>query len=222
MTSRTRVKICGLTRPQDVQAVVAAGADAVGLVFYPASRRLVSLKDAARLRASVPAFVSVVALFVNPDAADVRRTIQSVQPDLLQFHGDETPAFCAQFDHRYLKAFRIGAPGLDTPEGVVAHCLQYPHASGWLFDSYSPAYGGSGRKFDQSLLSQVPRGQSHPVWVLSGGLSADTVGASIHTWHPHAVDISSGVETAPGLKDAKKVQAFLEAVRLADETGRLE
>ncbi|MGB6007935.1 phosphoribosylanthranilate isomerase [Castellaniella sp.] len=215
-SDRTRVKICGLTRPADARAAVRAGADAIGLVFYPASRRCVTLAQAAELRAQAPAFVSVVALFVNPPADDVRRVLDAVRPDLLQFHGDESADFCRQFGARYLKAFRVGAPGLDTAAALGAACQAYDDASGWLFDSYSPAYGGSGQRLDADLLSQVPRGDDAPALVLSGGLTAGTVGHDIARWHPFAVDVSSGVETAPGLKDVARIEAFMRAVSAAD------
>ncbi|MBV2180311.1 MAG: phosphoribosylanthranilate isomerase [Castellaniella sp.] len=214
--ARTRVKICGLTRSQDLQAAVAAGADAIGLVFYPASRRVLTLEQAAALRAQVPAFVSAVVLFVNPAEQDVARVLDVVRPDLLQFHGEESPAFCEQFGVRYLKAFRVGAPGLDTPEGLAAHCQDYQRASGWLFDSFSPGYGGSGSRFDPALLAAVPRGAAAPALVLSGGLNADCVGQGIADWHPFAVDVSSGVESAPGIKDATRIRDFMHAVRVAD------
>lgn len=218
--SRTRVKICGLTRPQDVRAAVDAGADAIGLVFYPASRRALALDHAAALRAAVPAFVSVVALFVNPDNIAVTQVLDAVRPDLLQFHGEEPPAFCEQFGARYLKAFRVGAPGLDTPEGLASRCRQYPRASGWLFDSFSPGYGGSGSRFDPALLAAVPRDVGSPALILSGGLDADCVGKGIAEWRPFAVDVSSGVESAPGIKDADRIRSFVRAVRAADQSFR--
>src|SRR5690606_21384013 len=130
---RTRVKICGLTRPQDLDAAVAAGADAVGLVFYPPSRRCLTLEQAAALRARVPAFVTVTALFVNPDAQAVQQVIETVRPDLLQFHGEESPDFCTRFGVRHLKAFRVGAPGQDTPAGLAQACQAHRQAAGWLF-----------------------------------------------------------------------------------------
>lgn len=218
--SRTRVKICGLTRPQDVHAAVEAGVDAIGLVFYPASRRVLTLEHAAALRAAVPAFVSVVALFVNPHEVDVTQVLDTVHPDLLQFHGEESPAFCEQFGTRYLKAFRVGAPGLDTPDGLGSRCRQYPRASGWLFDSFSPGYGGSGSRFDPALLAAVPRGEGSPALILSGGLDADCVGQGIADWQPFAVDVSSGVESAPGIKDADRIRRFVRAVRAADQSSR--
>lgn len=215
-SQRTRIKICGLTRPDDIQSAVGAGADAIGLVFYPPSRRCVTLAQAAELRAQVPSFVSVVALFVNPQRAEVCQVLDAVRPDLLQFHGDEPADFCRQFGARYLKAFRVGAPGLDSADGVRSACQAYADASGWLFDSYSPAYGGSGQRLDAALLERVSRDDTAPALVLSGGLTADTVGRDIALWHPFAVDVSSGVETAPGLKDAAKIQAFVQAVQAAD------
>lgn len=216
MILRTRIKICGLTREQDVDAAVAAGADAIGLVFYPPSRRCVSLERAAALRHHAPAFVTVVALFVDPQPADVLQVLQQVRPDLLQFHGGEPAAFCDQFGHRYLKAFRVGAPGLDTAHALARQCRQYPGAAGWLFDSYSPGFGGSGRRFDPTLLAQVLPSADRPARVLSGGLTADTVGGLLERWSPFAVDVSSGVEASPGIKDARRIAAFVEAVRRVD------
>ncbi|HET8597607.1 MAG TPA: phosphoribosylanthranilate isomerase [Castellaniella sp.] len=214
--ARTRVKICGLTRLQDLDAAVAAGADAVGLVFYPPSRRCLGLEQAAALRARAPAFVGVTALFVNPEAPAVQQVIEAVRPDLLQFHGEESPDFCAGFGMRYLKAFRAGAPGLDTAAGLARACEAHGRAAGWLFDSYSPGYGGSGSSFDTALLAGVPRGAGVPALILSGGLQAGTVGGQIAALAPFAVDVSSGVESAPGIKDPERIRAFLQAVRAAD------
>lgn len=213
---RTRIKICGLTRAEDVDAAVQAGADAVGLVFYPPSRRCVALDHAAVLRRRVPAFVAVTALFVNPQPAEVERVLAEVRPDLLQFHGGEAPGFCAQFGWRYLKAFRVGAPGQDTAAALVRHCRLYPDAAGWLFDSYSPGFGGSGRHFDAALLSEVAQASDARACIISGGLTAATVGDFIEAWRPFGVDVSSGVESAPGLKDADRIVEFVQAVRLAD------
>lgn len=213
---RTRVKICGLTRPQDLDAVVAAGADAIGLVFYPPSRRCLTLDQAIELRSRVPAFVGVVALFVNPDAQAVQRVIETVRPDLLQFHGEESPDFCAAFGARYVKAFRVGAPGLETAAELAQACDTHGQAAGWLFDSYTAGYGGSGHGFDTALLARVRRDPGAPALILSGGLKAATVGEQIAALAPFAVDVSSGVETAPGIKDPGRVQAFMHAVRAAD------
>ncbi len=211
--SRTRVKICGLTRLQDVDAAVRAGADAIGLVFYPGSKRAVSLAQGRELRRAVPALVSVVALLVNPSQQEVRAVLEQVEPDMLQFHGDETPAFCAGFGHRYMRAFRVGAAGLDTPDGVLTDCRRYDSASAWLFDSYSEGYGGSGRVLDVSLLEGVRKASDSRPLVLAGGLRPETVGASIAQIHPYAVDVSSGVEAGPGIKSAEKIKAFMQAIR---------
>lgn len=217
---RTRVKICGLTRAQDLDAAVAAGADAIGLVFYPLSRRCLTLEQAAALRARVPAFVGVTALFVNPDEHMVRQVIEAVRPDLLQFHGEESPDFCAGFEPRHVKAFRVGAPGLETTAELARACAAHGRAAGWLFDSYSAGYGGSGSGFDTSLLAEVPRGAGTPALILSGGLKAETVGGQIAALEPFAVDVSSGVESAPGIKDPNRIQAFMHAVRAADLAHR--
>lgn len=214
---RTRIKICGMTRPDDVRAAVACGADAVGLVFYPKSARLVSVAQARALRQAVPAFVSAVTLFVDPTVDDVDHVIEQVRPDLLQFHGNETPAFCRQFARRYIRAFRVGAPGLDTPSGLLAECLRYGDAAGWLFDSYSTGYGGSGRSFDTTLLSAVLAcAEARPV-ILAGGLSVSTLDAALDAVRPFAVDVSSGVETSPGIKSEERIAAFVAGVRDHDD-----
>ena len=199
---------------------MAAGADAIGLVFYPPSRRCLSLDQAAALRARVPAFVSVTALFVNPDAGAVQQVIDAVRPDLLQFHGEESPDFCAGFGVRHLKAFRVGAPGQDTPAGLAQACAAHRQAAGWLFDSFSAGYGGSGSGFDMALLADVPRGADRPALILSGGLSADNVGARMAALRPFAVDVSSGVESSPGLKDLVRMADFMRAVSAADAARR--
>ncbi len=215
MQLRTRVKICGITRSEDVLAATAAGADAIGFVFYPKSSRLVSVEQAQQLRRMVPPFVSVVVLFVNATAEQVNNVLEMVQPDLLQFHGDETPEFCAHFGHRYLRAFRIGGLGLDTPQAILAECKRYPDATGWLFDSYSPGYGGSGLTFDSALLDDVRNYASSPPVIVAGGVKAETVGETIRTLQPYGLDISSGVEISGGIKSAEKIQVFMQAVREA-------
>lgn len=209
---RVRVKICGLTRDDDVLQAVQAGADAIGMVFYPASKRAVDLAQAARLRRLVPGFVSTVALFVNPTPDEVAQVIAQVGPDLLQFHGDETPQDCTRFGRRYLKAFRVGAHGMQTPEQIAAACAAYDDAAGWLFDSHSAGYGGSGVRFDTGLLSQVVRlPQARPI-MLAGGLTPDNVADGIAGLQPYAVDVSSGVEVSPGEKSPDKILRFMRAV----------
>ena len=213
---RTRVKICGLTRPQDIMAAARAGADAVGFVFYPQSSRLLGLEQARSLRAAVPAFVAGVALFVNAPSQEVQAVIDQVRPGLLQFHGDESPEYCASFGHPYMRAFRLGAPGLDTPPAVLSAVRQHGAAAAWLFDSYSQGYGGSGKTFDLSLLDAVRHAPDCRPVVLAGGLNAETVAASIRELHPYAVDVSSGVESAPGIKSEEKIEAFMRAVAQGD------
>jgi phosphoribosylanthranilate isomerase len=204
---RTRIKICGLTRVRDVRAAVDAGADAIGLVFYPPSPRFLALEAAAGLREAVPPFVTTVALFVNPPAEQVLAVLERVRPSLLQFHGEETPEFCAQFGLPYLKACRV-RPGVD----LLKYLQPFSGAAGWLLDSHVAEYGGVGESFDWSL---VPAERMRPL-ILSGGLSCDNVGEAVRRVRPWAVDVSSGVETAKGIKDAAKIAAFVTEVRNAD------
>ena len=211
--ARTRVKVCGITRTEDIDAAVQAGADAVGFVFYAESKRCVTVQQARQLRQAVPAFVSVVALFVNEHPALVRQVQQQVQPDLLQFHGDESPPYCASFGHRYIRAFRVGGPAMESAVQVAQACRPYDHASAWLFDTHSAGYGGSGLSFDVTLLDQVQSLPQRPPIVLAGGLKAETVGQVIQTVRPFAVDVSSGVELEPGIKSPERLAAFMQAVR---------
>jgi phosphoribosylanthranilate isomerase len=204
---RTRVKICGITRAQDAEVAARAGADAIGLVFYPPSPRYLSGERAVEIRDALPPFVQTVALFVNPDAAQVAQAIGRVRPALLQFHGEETPDFCAQFGVPYVKACRI-RPGIDALE----YLRPFSRAAAWLYDSYVPEYGGVGESFDWSLL---PVAGERPV-ILSGGLSADNVARAIRRVRPWGVDVSSGVESAKGVKDGTKIAAFIAEVRNAD------
>lgn len=209
---RTRVKICGITRLQDIEAACQAGADAVGLVFYPTSSRFVSIEQACQLREAVPAFVSVAALFVNAEPAYVEQVLEQVNPDILQFHGDETPQYCDRFGHRYMKAFRVGGPGLDSPDAILDACRQYPRAAAWLFDSYSAGYGGSGLTFDIGLLQKVRQAPESRPLVLAGGLKPDNVADAVKMVRPYALDVSSGVEESGGIKSADKMAAFMQSV----------
>ena len=204
---RTRVKICGITRPEDAQAAARAGADAIGLVFYRPSPRFLALDRARRLVDAVPPFVSTVALFVNPGADEVRAVLEQVRPAMLQFHGEETPAFCAQFGVPYVKACRV-KPGVD----LLEYLRPFSGAAGWLLDSHVEEYGGVGEIFDWSL---VPAERLRPL-VLSGGLTRDNVGAAVRRVRPWAVDVSSGVESAKGIKDAERIAAFIAEVKHAD------
>lgn len=213
---RTRIKFCGITREQDIDEAVAAGADAIGLVFYARSKRSVTPERAALLRARVPAFVDVVALTVNAPEHEMKAIIDAVRPDILQFHGDELPQHCASFGVRYLRAFRVGAPGLETPEALLESCFAHQAAAGWLFDSHSDGYGGSGRSFDWLSLKPVARSANARPLVLSGGLHAEKVAQALAVVRPYAVDVSSGIETEPGVKSADKMRQFANEVRRFD------
>jgi len=204
----TRVKICGITRIEDGVAAAQAGADAIGLVFAPASPRRVSAEQAADIAAVLPPFVSCVALFVDPGAAQVRAVLETFRPDLLQFHGDEPPDFCAAFGLPYLKAVRV-RPGTD----LLQYAALYAGARGLLLDAYHPdSHGGTGQRFDWDL---IPRDLPRPV-VLAGGLDPDNVAAAVRRVRPWAVDVSSGVEMAKGIKDAGRIARFIREVRNAD------
>ncbi|HEX8961360.1 MAG TPA: phosphoribosylanthranilate isomerase [Rhodocyclaceae bacterium] len=205
--SRTRIKICGITREQDLQAAVAAGADALGFVFYPQSARHLDIERAAALVRRVPPFVTRVGLFVNPDPQVLADTLAAVPLDLVQYQGDETPEFCESFGRPYVKVARM-RPGID----LVEFARSYPSARGLLLDAYVESYGGAGQMFDWSL---VPKGLPLPV-VVAGGLTAANVGSAIRQLRPWGVDVSSGVEAAKGIKDAEKINAFVAAVRDAD------
>ncbi len=207
MNVRTRIKICGLTREADVDAAVEAGADALGFVLYPRSPRHVSIERATELAQRLPPFVTPVALFVNADAAQIAAAVQAIPDLLLQFHGDETPADCRVPGRPFLRAARM-SPGFS----LLDFAAQYPHARGLLLDAHVEGFGGGGKVFDWSLIPpNVPR----PV-VLSGGLHAGNVIEGIFQVRPSAVDVSSGVESAKGVKDAAAIRRFCEAVREAD------
>lgn len=204
----TRIKICGITRPEDARLVVASGADAIGLVFYSPSPRNVSLEQAALIAAEVPPFVTLVGLFVNESATVIERVLHSVPLDVLQFHGDETAKFCQQFGRPWLKALRM-RDDTDLPSA----CRDYAGARGILLDSWQEGVpGGTGKTFDWQLA-----GAALPLpMVLAGGLDAGNVTAAIAQLQPAAVDVSSGVEQRPGIKDADKIKQFVAAVRAAD------
>jgi len=204
---RTRIKICGITRTEDARAAAAAGADAIGLVFYPPSPRYLSLARAREIRDALPPFVQSVALFVNADAAQVAQVIGHVRPAMLQFHGEESPQFCAQFGMPFVKACRV-AQGVD----LLEYLRPFAAASGWLLDAHVQEYGGVGASFDWAL---VPASLERPL-VLSGGLTIENVGGAVRRVRPWAVDVSSGVESAKGIKDAAKIAAFVAEVRNAD------
>ncbi|MDF3882463.1 phosphoribosylanthranilate isomerase [Cupriavidus basilensis] len=219
---RTRVKICGLTREDDVRAAVDAGADAIGLVFYPGSPRFVEVARAAALAEAAGAFVSVVGLFVNADADEIAHVVERVPLTLLQFHGDESPEACTQAAQRcrlpFLRAARV-QPGLD----LVEFADLYRDAAALLLDAFVEGYGGGGHVFDWTLIPPAwlppthnPTASAAPRIVLSGGLNAQNVAGAIERVRPYAVDVSSGVEAAKGVKDHARIAAFVRAVRSAD------
>jgi phosphoribosylanthranilate isomerase len=207
--TRTRIKICGLTREQDVDDAVAAGADAIGLVFYARSPRHVSLARAVQLARRLPPFVTPVGLFVNADPAQIAEVCAAIPTLLLQFHGDETPAQCDAAGRPYLRAARM-TPGFDLLD--FAQSYSSVHAQAILLDAHVEGYGGGGKVFDWSL---IPSGVHRPV-VLSGGLNAANVIDGVLRVRPCAVDVSSGVEVGKGVKDALLMRQFCEAVREAD------
>lgn len=212
--TQTRVKICGMTSVVQAQAAVAAGADAIGLVFYARSPRNLSLALAKQIAQAMPAFVTVVALFRNAPVGLVRQVCSQVQPDMLQFHGDESAQFCQQFQRPWLKA--LGMDDLAGPAEVLAAAAEFKNARGLLLDSHSATKaGGSGQAFDWSLVPDSMRGR----FILAGGLDADNVGAALSALRPWAVDVSSGVESAPGIKSASKMAAFMAAVAAADRAS---
>ena len=209
---RTRIKICGLKTAEHVDAAINAGADALGFVLYPPSSRAIDLAQLSTLTGRVPAFVSTVALFVNPTKAEVETAINSARIDLLQFHGDEPEAFCASFGRPYLKAF----PVTDTFD-LLQSGLIYATASALLLDTPSAGHGGSGKTFNWQLIN-TPNTQSEraPALVLSGGLTVANVADAIRAVKPFAVDVSSGVEISRGEKSTELIAQFCAAVRAAD------
>ncbi|WP_268877909.1 MULTISPECIES: phosphoribosylanthranilate isomerase [Pseudomonas] len=205
LQAMTRIKICGITREQDALAAAAAGADAIGLVFYPPSPRAVDAGQAARIVAALPPFVTTVGLFVDAEPAAVRAVLAEVPLDLLQFHGEESDDYCRQFGRPYLKAVRVRSA--DQLQDVAA---QWPGAAGILLDSYKPGVpGGTGEVFDWRL---VPRERDWNL-VLAGGLVASNVRQAIDEMQPWAVDVSGGVEAAKGIKDVAKINAFVQEVK---------
>ena len=214
---RTRVKICGITNVSDAQTVVAAGADAIGLVFYAPSSRNIDMAIACQIANSIPAFVTRVGLFVNSNPSDIHETLRQVPLSLLQFHGDETPDYCEQFDLPYIKALRVGQKegGLNG-ESLRKEIESHKKASGVLLDTYHQASpGGTGEKFDWNLVPKIEM----PI-ILAGGLSVINVAAAIQSVKPYAVDVSGGVESAPGTKDPDRIRAFLKAVQDADYAAK--
>ncbi|MBI1965817.1 MAG: phosphoribosylanthranilate isomerase [Betaproteobacteria bacterium] len=204
----TAVKICGITRVEDGLAAARAGAHAIGLVFYPKSPRCITPVRASEIIRSLPPFITTVGLFVNSTAEEVHSVLRRAPVELLQFQGEETPEFCRWFGRPYVKAVRV-RPGMD----LLQYACDYHDARALLLDAYVEGlHGGSGVAFDWSL---IPRGLPLPV-ILSGGLTVENVTEAVRRVRPSAVDVSSGVESAKGVKDAARISAFIKGVRNAD------
>lgn len=205
---RTRIKICGLREPAHARLAAEAGADAIGLVFYPPSPRHVTVEAAAAVAAALPPFVAAVGLFVNETAAAIEEVLRRVPLDLLQFQGDEPPEFCERFGRPYVRAVRMGQ-GTD----LLEYARRFPRARALLLDAHVPGEpGGTGRTFD---WAGIPRALPIPL-ILSGGLTPENVGRAVREVRPWAVDVSSGVETGRGSKDPQKIVAFIRSVRIED------
>lgn len=201
---RTRVKICGITRLEDAQVAVEAGADAIGFVFYAPSPRAIDVAQAAAIVRALPPFVETVGLFVNPDASFVRNVMDNAGLSLLQFHGDEAPAFCEQFARRWMKAVRV-----QTRADIESAYDTYSQASGLLVDAYDPQrFGGTGQTFDWSL---IPDERPKPL-ILAGGLNSANVAGAVEAVRPWAVDVSGGVEREKGIKDPSRIIEFIREV----------
>ena len=204
---RVRVKFCGFTRREDALAASALGVDAIGLVLTPRSKRFAGIANARDIRRALPPFVAVVTLFMDNEPGFIAEAIATVRPDLLQFHGSEGAPDCVRYGLPYLKAVAMGSAGQVDGRAVVA---AHPQAAGFLFDGNAAGeQGGSGQRFDWARLPASP---SAPV-ILAGGLTAENVGEAIRAAHPYAVDVSSGIESAPGVKDVEKMRRFVAAVR---------
>lgn len=201
---RTRVKICGITRVEDALSAVEQGADAIGLVFYPPSPRYVSASQATEIAQVLPAFVSVVGLFVDAPSADIEAVLSKVPIDLIQFHGNETPEQCRRYEKPYIKAIRV-----KTDTNLIQYQSDFSDAKALLLDTYTEGVpGGTGQVFDWNV---IPKHMTKQL-VLAGGLDANNVTQAIKLVKPYAVDVSGGVESAKGIKDAAKIAAFMRGV----------
>ena len=210
MPYRTRIKVCGITRAQDAAAAINEGVDALGFVFYKPSPRYVTIEAAALISRAVPAFVDIVALFVDAPEDYIGAVIKQLKPDLLQFHGAEEPTVCEAFERPYIKALRVRS---DTDLPVLAR--QYSSARGLLLDSFQKGVpGGTGETFNWDLIPPSLRNNI----ILAGGLDDGNVAAAIRQLRPYAVDVSGGVEAEKGIKDAVKIQRFVQQVQAASDS----
>lgn len=201
----TKVKICGITTEEDALAAVAAGADAIGMVFFAGSKRAVDPERSIAISHALGPFVTTVGLFVNEQAQVVESVYRQTGLHLVQLHGDESPAYCEQLSMPYIKAIRM-SPGLDPRREMAS----YPGAAGFLFDAWQPdQYGGTGTRFDWRRLTEV----SAPALIVAGGLTPENVAEAVRVTSPYAVDVSGGVEQAPGIKDHQLMRRFIDAVK---------
>lgn len=211
---RTRIKFCGLTRPGDIRLACELGADAIGFVFATRSKRRVEPEQARAMRQALAPLVDAVALFMDNPAEQVREVVRNIRPTLLQFHGNEDDAFCRSFGIPYMKAIAMAGETAGQHPGALH--TRYPAAAGFLFDSHGVGEpGGSGRTFD---WARIPSGVQKP-FVLAGGLTPDNVFDAIQGTQPWGVDVCSGIESAPGIKDGNTMRRFVEEVRRADCRG---
>ena len=209
---RTRVKICGITRPEHARAAAVAGADAIGLMFYEPSPRYVTPARAREVCAALPPLVSAVGVFVNPQPREIETVVEGLPVDLLQFHGEEPPDLCAGAGKPYMKAVRVR-----TGEDIVEAATRYPDARALLLDAHHDAlWGGTGARFDRDV---VPEDVGRPI-VLAGGLTPENVAGAIRRVRPFAVDVSGGVESAPGEKDVRSIERFMKEVVSAEPGER--
>ncbi len=209
---RTRIKFCGMTRADDVRLAGELGVDAIGLIFAVRSPRRVDLEHALALREVAAPSIAVVALVMDNTMSEIEAIVQRLRPELLQFHGSEDDAFCARFDVPFLKALPMRDVGADDIPALLA---RYPSAAGFVFDGHAPGkMGGSGERFDWTRLARQHIAQP---WLLAGGLDAGNVFAAVRTMRPWGVDVSSGIESSPGIKDGMKMRAFVGKVRSAEQ-----
>jgi phosphoribosylanthranilate isomerase len=200
---RVRIKMCGMTRLSDIEQAIVLGVDAIGLIFYPNSPRCVSIKQAKQLLQNIPVFMTVLAVLVNPDSAFVKELIAELPFDGFQFHGQELPEFCAQFKKPYVKAIAA-----NSQEWIKVQSAKYTLASAILLDTPTSAYGGTGESFPWGI---IPKRLPKPL-ILAGGLNAENVRKAVELCSPYAVDVCSGIEAEPGVKDHRKMSQFVNAL----------
>ena len=214
MLFRTRTKFCGITHVDDIQIAVDLGVDALGFILYPKSKRALTFEELKLLTSAVPVWVDSVVLLVNPSESEVKRVIQEIRPSYLQFHGDETADFCEQFNYPYIRAIRVGASGISTAQEIAQTVLNYKDAKAFIFDAYSPEYGGVGISFDTDLLHVVRTEQAKEKIIIAGGLGPHNIRSLVQKYQPFAVDLCSGIEHSPGKKDPQKMQYFMAELKL--------